>query len=114
MEKTQMPLAVGIISIVAGVLGMLRRSVMFVGADLILPALAGISSTVLAIIAAVAVPALIAGIVFALLAIVGGTYALRRKIWGLAFAGSIAAMFCSVPLGVVNVVLIILSRKEFK
>jgi len=108
-----MPLAAGIISIVSGVLGVLRRSMMFVGVNLILPALAGISLVVPAIIAAVAVPVLIAGIVVALLTIVGGAYALRRKVWGLALAGSIAAVFCSAPLGIAAVVLVALSRKEF-
>ena len=113
MEKAWMPLAVGIISMIAGVLGVLRRSVMFVGVNLILPALEAMHLDMPAFVAAFAVPALIAGIVFALLAIVGGTYALRRKIWELALTGSIAAVFCSVPLGVVAVVLITLSRKEF-
>lgn len=49
-----------------------------------------------------------------ILAIVAGVYALKRKIWGLALAGSIAAIFGSFPLGIAGLVLTVLSRNEFE
>jgi hypothetical protein len=52
--------------------------------------------------------------VLGVLAIVGGVYALKRKIWGLALAGSIAAIFGSFPLGIAGLVLTVLSKKEFE
>jgi hypothetical protein len=62
------------------------------------------------IFTALALPFAIVGI----LAIVGGIYALRRKIWGLALAGSIAAFFPSWLLGIAAIVLTALSKKEFE
>jgi len=46
---------------------------------------------------------------------VGGIYALQRKIWGLALAGSIAAFFSpSWVLGVAAIVFTALSKNEFE
>jgi hypothetical protein len=56
------------------------------------------------------------------LAILGGISALRRKVWGLALAGAICAVFpphfygrliWTPVLGVVAVVLVVLSKSEF-
>ena len=114
MEKARMPFAAGFIIVVAGILGLFRYLVMFAVAKLVLPVLEGFSSVVPYIVVNVAVPALIVGIVFALLAIAAGMYTLlNRKIWGLALIGSIAAVFCSVPLGIAAVVLVAISRKQF-
>ena len=46
-----------------------------------------------------------------ILAIVGGVFSLRRRVWGLELIGSI----CAVPLalGIISVVLLIQSRNEF-
>ena len=52
--------------------------------------------------------------IIGILAIVGGIYALRRKIWGLALAGSIAAFFPSWILGLTAIVLTALSKNEFE
>lgn len=63
----------------------------------------------------------------AILALLGGIYALKRRKWGLAFAGSIAAIFSwtpvllvvpatifgSAPLGILVVILIAKSKGEF-
>jgi hypothetical protein len=47
------------------------------------------------------------------LALVGGIFALRRKLWGLALAGSIGAIFCFLPIGIVAVIFTSMSRSEF-
>ena len=48
------------------------------------------------------------------LAIVGGIYALSRKRWGLALAGSIAALFPILLPGIVSIILTVKSKKEFQ
>jgi hypothetical protein len=53
-------------------------------------------------------------IVLGALAIVGGVYALRVKTWGLALAGSIAAVLTGRLLGVVALVFTVLGRKDFQ
>ena len=47
---------------------------------------------------------------FAIPPLVGGVCALRRRVWWLALAGSILAF----PLGLVSLILIALSKEEFK
>ena len=49
-------------------------------------------------------------------AIVGGIFAIRRKIWGLALAGSICASISLFTwyLGIAAIVLTLLAKKEFK
>jgi uncharacterized BrkB/YihY/UPF0761 family membrane protein len=48
------------------------------------------------------------------LAIVGGIYALRRKKWGMALAGAIAAALPFSLMGIAALVLTALSRDEFE
>ncbi len=48
------------------------------------------------------------------LAIVGGIRALRKKHWGLALAGSIAAFFGSSPLGVAAIIFTALGKNQFE
>ena len=62
------------------------------------------------------------GIIFGLIAIAGGIFAIRRKVWGLALAGAICAIVPPHPwgyliwtpvLGILAVVLVALSKSEF-
>jgi len=48
-----------------------------------------------------------------ILPLLGGIYALQRRKWGLGLAGSIAAIFGSIPLGIVATVLMALAKDEF-
>ena len=48
-----------------------------------------------------------------IIAIVGGVMAIRRRNWGLALAGSILAVPGIPPAGVVALILVAMSRKEF-
>ena len=61
-------------------------------------------------------------IVLGLIAIVGGIFALRRQVWGLALAGAICALFSPHPygsliwspvLGILAIVFVALSKNEF-
>jgi len=49
-----------------------------------------------------------------IMAIVGGIFAIQRKHWGWALAGGICAVIASRIMGIVALVFIAISRKEFK
>jgi hypothetical protein len=58
-----------------------------------------------------AIPMIILGVV----AIVGGVYALKRRIWGLALAGSICALFGPwFILGVLAIIFVTIGKNEFE
>ena len=107
MEKTWKPLTGGILSIIAGALGILRGMVILVVGG----AIAGIEKIaplVPEILAAVAIPMIILGIV----AIIGGIYALKRKMWGLALAGSICSLVS--VLGIPAIIFVAMGKDEFE
>jgi hypothetical protein len=53
-------------------------------------------------------------VIAGILAIIGGIFALRRKVWGMALAGAILACISYTGLlGILALVFIALSRKEF-
>ena len=108
-KETWMPMTAGILDIIAGSFGLIAALVfVFVGG--VMRFMPDVPTFLFPIFAALAVPFAIIGI----LAIVGGVYALRRKIWGLALAGSIAAFFPSWILGLTAIVLTALSKNEFE
>jgi hypothetical protein len=116
LEKTWMPNVAGILDIVAGALSFVGLTFALLGI-LVLGAARGIDQSmgipetlILALVVIFAILAIIADI----LAIVGGTYALRRKKWGVALAGSIAALFASWPLGIAAIVFTAQSKNEFE
>jgi hypothetical protein len=116
MQKTWMPMTAGILDIIAGGFGLIAGLVLLiigaVGSNFMAYYVPQIPpATLVVIFLCIAVPL----IIVAILAIVGGIYALRRKIWGLALAGSIAAFF--IPwawlLGIAAIVFTALSKNEF-
>jgi hypothetical protein len=50
-------------------------------------------------------------IMIGVVAVAGGVCALKRRVWGLALAGSICSVFCW--LGIPAIILIALSKQEF-
>ena len=108
MEKTWKPTTAGILSIVAGVPAAIGGlTVGIVGGTMawwdfpLAPR----------ILAAVGVPMLILGIV----AIVGGIYALKRKVWGLALAGAICALLSpAFILGILAIIFVVMAKGEFE
>ena len=107
MERTWKPVTGGILSIIAGAIGVIGG---IIGACFRaaygphFPGMVGFGYAVMAI------PLIILGAV----AIVGGIYALKRKIWGLALAGSICSFFCVWILGIPAIVFIAIGKNEFK
>ena len=117
MKRTWMPVAAGILDIISGAVrvigGIIILMLGWLGDGILsllwfgIPGIEFIPYRFLGIAAA---PILILGI----LAIVGGIYALQRKTWGLALAGSICATFLGWFLGVPAIILTALSKKEFE
>ena len=108
MEKTWKPTTAGILSIVAGA-GQVIGGISFgvIGGSIArLSAIPGVGS----IFHAIAIPIIILGIV----AIVGGVYALRRRIWGLALAGSICALIGPWLLGIPAIIFVAMGKNEFE
>ncbi len=117
MQKTWKPTTSGVLSIVAGSLS--------VAAGLILVLFGGVLSGILAsvgvpgalslipfpIVGGIATPLFILGA----MAIVGGTYAIRRRVWPMALAGAICALFPPQVgiLGILAIVFIVLGKDEF-
>ena len=105
MEKTWRPTTAGILSIIAGSIGVII--------GILVASIGGFIGTFFGIpwTGAFGVPALIFGVV----AIVGGIYALRREVWGLALAGSICALFGpGVILGLLAIIFVSLGKGEFE
>ena len=114
MEKTWKPTAAGILTIITGFLGLLIAVAVAVGLGIagtlagLIPGFPGAS-----FLALVAIP----GIILSIIAIVGGIYALRRSLWGLALAGAICAFFALPGLGwilaILAVIFVSLGKREF-
>ena len=108
MERTWKPTTAGILCIVAGAIQAIGGIVVGVigGSAAGLAAIPGLGH----IIAAIAIPLIVIGIV----AIVGGVYALKRSLWGLALAGSICALVGTWLLGILAIVFVSMGKNEFK
>ncbi len=120
MEKTWKPVVAGILAIISeavGLIAVLGLSIaIFVTGGRAIPGTEAVP---------LFVPSLLTGIaatlvVFSVLSLVGGVYALQRKLWGLVIAGSAAAIFASIPLlgglpvGIMATILTALSKGEFE
>ena len=62
------------------------------------------------VIAGISIPITILGIV----AIMGGIYALKRRVWGLALAGSICSLVCVFFLGIPAIMFVAIGKGEFE
>jgi hypothetical protein len=120
MEKTWKPVVAGVLDIVSGAVGLIAVLgliiAILVTGGCAIPGTENVPLFVPSLLTGIAVPLAI----FSLLSLAGGIYALQRKLWGLALAGSIAAIFASIPLlgglpvGITATILTALSRNEFE
>jgi hypothetical protein len=53
-------------------------------------------------------------IIAGILAIVGGVFALKKKNWGVALAGSIGSIIAFMPCGIASIIFIIMGKEEFQ
>jgi hypothetical protein len=104
MEKTWKPTTAGILCIIAGAISVI--------AGIVIAALGGIGWFFgIPWISAIGAPAIVVGII----AIVGGSAALRRRVWGLALAGSICALLPPwTILGILAIIFVSLGKGEFE
>jgi hypothetical protein len=118
METTWMPKVAGILNIVSGAFGLfivLIWALWFAFISFVGPMnTSEFHDFPISIMAIILVPIGIFLLAAGILAIIGGIYALRKKKWGLALAGSIAAFFGSSQLGVAAIIFTALSKKEFE
>jgi hypothetical protein len=121
MERTWKPTTAGILTIIAGCLG--------IGAGVLLTLLAiplGVGGAVAGFLEEMGILGGLlgglagflgmigAGIIgVGIVAIIGGIYALRRRAWGFALAGAILATMASIPLGILAIMFVSMGRKEF-
>jgi hypothetical protein len=106
MEKTWKPTTAGILSIVAGVLNLIvgialaATDVMLLGPIIGLPVLGPLAAVL---------------IVLGIVSLVGGIFAIQRRIWGVALAGAICALFPPpvIILGILAIVFVALGKREF-
>jgi len=116
MEKTWKPTAAGILTIIAGFLGLLIGIGLAVGfgiAGMMIGMIPGFPGGGLLVLLA------IPGIILSIVAIVGGIYALKRRLWGLALAGAICALLFTLPLlgwilAILAIIFVALGKGEFE
>lgn len=108
-KKTWMPTAAGILDIISGSFGLIGVCGLVIAGS-VLRVAPEVPKFLPPFFIGLAIPLLIV----AILAIIGGIYALQRKNWGLALAGSIAAFFPSWLLGIAAIIFTALSKDEFE
>jgi hypothetical protein len=111
-----MPIIAGIINIVSGVLTLLGFFILFGISIATSISVFEFGECELGIEYASAILFFISSflLILGILSIFGGINALRRRRWGWALASSVCALIIELPLGIVSIVLIALSRDEFK
>ena len=104
MQETWKPTAAGILCIIAGVIGVII--------GIVIAVVGGIGWFFgMPWFSAIGAPIIVVGII----AIVGGSCALRRRAWGLALAGSICALFGAwAILGILAIIFVALGKGEFE
>ena len=122
-QKTWQPTVAGILDIVSGAFRLISSIAAILGIMYFIPfstsvspgpvpdmpncMIPGITFTILII-------ALVFVVVVAILSIIGGICAIQRKRWGLALAGSIAAIFGSLVMGILATILTTMAKDEFE
>jgi len=101
-EEKRMRKAGGILTIVGGI-------IMVAGGTLV-------TGVPWALIPPATAPAGVVGgfIALGVFTLIGGIYALRGRMWGLALAGAICATFPAAPAGVLAIIFISLAKREFE
>ena len=115
MEKTSKPIVTGILNIIVGAIGILVIIGSFICFSVVgeawnIPGMVAIPGFVLGI----GFGAFFVTLVIAILVLVGGIFAVQRKLWGWALTGSIAAIYVFFPVGIATTILVAISKNEFE
>ena len=116
MEKTSKPTIAGILNIITGALELILAVCLFIGYAVITGAfdIPGGIGYIPEFVPGLVMGMAVISLVIAILILVGGIYALIRKVWGWALAGSILAILAFLPLGIAATVLTVQSKNEFE
>lgn len=110
MEKTWKPTVAGVLCILAGAADVGLGILVLVAGGIIREAFA---FTEIARLADLVIAISPVWFVLGIVAIIGGIYALRRKVWGLALAGSICALSGYSIFGVLAIIFVAMAKSEF-
>ena len=103
MLRSWKSVTAGVMSIIAGIIGIGGGAIVSLMGDFVSES-GGIFG-----FEPFGVPTIILGIV----AVVGGIFALRRRVWWLAVVGAIFAMPCMPVLGTLSIIFVTLADQEF-
>jgi len=120
VQMTWKPTTAGILNIIAGAISALSAigliiAIIAVGSINIIrflppedaPFIAPIVGTILIVL-------LVLSIIEAVFPIIGGVFALQRRKWGWALAGSIVSILGTFPLGVASTIFVAIAKNEFE
>lgn len=122
MKKTWKPVVSGVLAIIAGGMGIGGGiSIIVFGMSLVdMPGLYDEIADIIQRASFLGMPISVASglgaipLAFGIVAIIGGSFALRRMKWGMALAGSVLAIPIGIPLGIISTVFLANSKNEFK
>jgi len=113
-ERSALPVAGGALLLIAGILGIIFWGYFIAigtSAASILPIGGESFASIIFVCGAV-------GIIFSLIALLGGVFAIQRKMWGLGIAGGVLGLlsfgfFLGSILALIGLILVAVSHKEF-
>lgn len=114
MKKDWMPVVAGVLEIVAGVCAFIGTAAVIFAVALInyLPEVQE-EDVPVELLTGFLVCIGIGLAILGLVGVIGGIFAVRRRGFGWAMAGSIAALFTATPLGVIALILVLVAEREF-
>jgi hypothetical protein len=107
MERTWKPTTAGVLCIIIGAIGCLGGLTLALTSNHI-SAMYGVKT--MGIIMAASFPAIALSIV----TLIGGIFSIKRKIWGLALAGSICCLLLNFIFGIPSIIFLVSSKNEFE
>jgi hypothetical protein len=106
-EKTWKPVTGGLLGIISGYLNILSGILVMVG-------YAMGTLTLVSLTAGIGIGAFM--VALGIVSVIGGAFAIRRRAWGMALAGSIVSLFPSLSIlpGTFSLIWVTLGRSEFR
>ncbi|MCL2149674.1 MAG: hypothetical protein FWH51_01915 [Dehalococcoidia bacterium] len=114
-----MPTASGVLNIISSILGFFTSLILFITAPVFsyvynnYPESIEGTSEALSLVATICVIVGIVLVIPCVVSLIGGIFAIKRKRWGWALAGSICSALVSNVFGIVAIVFVAMSKKEF-